>query len=86
MAQGPQINKETFIRQNISKAYRLPPRSQGQRPDLSLSKVKFFTTQQGREIQFNEAGGNDGQKVKIFLVCPPPTDHRDVALPFSPMT
>lgn len=38
--------KTPYIRQNIPRNYALPPRSRGQRPDLSLDKVKFFTTQE----------------------------------------
>ena len=39
----------------------------GQRSDLSPSRVKFFITQQGREIQFNEAGETTGKKQKDFI-------------------
>lgn len=37
-------NKDTPITQEILRVYRLPLRSRGQSPNLSLGKAKFFIT------------------------------------------
>ena len=39
LAQDPKVNKDSLTRQDIPMAERIVPRSQGQRPDLSLGEI-----------------------------------------------